>query len=94
VTYEALHSYLIEGLRYGYDLYAPSEERGLADSDVDEAAAPQAVEAREGDVVRVDPLPPTTTFNMVFQSAAENEAAIAAAAEAASAAPAALYTSL
>ena len=28
VTYEALHSYLVEGLRYWYDLYSPSQEGG------------------------------------------------------------------
>jgi hypothetical protein len=28
VTYEALHSYLIEGLRYWYELFPPSQEGG------------------------------------------------------------------
>ncbi len=28
VTYEALQSYLIEGLRYGYELFPPSQEGG------------------------------------------------------------------
>jgi hypothetical protein len=28
VTYEALHSYLIEGLRYWYEKFPPSEEGG------------------------------------------------------------------
>jgi hypothetical protein len=60
-------------------------------ANVDEAAA--SVEVREGDVVRVetvrvDTLPPPSTFKMNFQSAAENEAAIATAAAAASVAPA------
>jgi hypothetical protein len=29
VTYEAFNSYLMEGLRYWYDLYPPSEEGSL-----------------------------------------------------------------
>ncbi len=37
VTYEALHSYLIEGVRYRYD-FPPSQEGGWAN--VDEADAP------------------------------------------------------
>jgi hypothetical protein len=81
VTYEALHSYLIEGLRYWYELYPPSQEGGWAD--VDEADAPVTVEdAREGAVVRVDPasVPPPATFNMVFKSAAASAAPLASAA--------------
>jgi hypothetical protein len=38
VTYEALHSYLIEGLLYWYELFPPSQEGGWAD--VDKADAP------------------------------------------------------
>ncbi len=66
VTYEALYSYLIEGLRYWYKLYSPSQEGWWAD--VDEADAP-AEDAREGAVVRADTVPPPATFNMVFRSA-------------------------
>jgi hypothetical protein len=29
VNYEALHSYLIEGLRYWYELFPPSQEGGV-----------------------------------------------------------------
>ncbi len=64
VTYEALRSYLIEGLRYWYELF-PSG--GWAD--VDESDAP-AEDAREGAVVRVDTVQPPATFKMVFRSAA------------------------
>ncbi len=31
LTYEALHSYLIEGHRYWYELFPPSQEGGWAD---------------------------------------------------------------
>ncbi len=63
VTCEALHSYLIEGLRYWYEKFPPSEVGGWAD--VDEADAPG-----EGTVMRVDPAPPPASFNMVFKAAA------------------------
>ncbi len=68
VTYEALHSYLIEGLRYWYELYPPSQEVWWAD--VDEADAQDTVEdAREarGAVMRVDPVQPPATFSMAFK---------------------------
>ncbi len=71
MTYEALHSYLIEGPRYWYELFLPSQEGGWAD--VDEADAP-AEDAREGAVVRADTVPPPATFNMVFRSAAASAA--------------------
>ncbi len=62
MNYEALHSYLIEGLRYQYELFPPLQEG----ADVDEADAP-AENARESVVVRADTVPPPTTFNMVFR---------------------------
>jgi hypothetical protein len=45
VTYEALHSYLIERLRYWYELFQPSQEGRCAD--VDEADAPNVGAAGE-----------------------------------------------
>jgi hypothetical protein len=59
------------GLCCWYELFSPSEERGWAN--VDEAAVP-IEEAREGDVVPIDTVPPPDTFNMVFQSAAASAA--------------------
>ncbi len=82
MTDEALHSYLIEGLRYWYELFPPSQEGGWAD--VDEADAP-AEDAREGAVVRTDTVPPPATFNMVFRSAAASAAPAAEAGAAADA---------
>jgi hypothetical protein len=67
VTYETPHSYLIEGLRYWYELFPSSQEGGWAD--VDEAEA-QAEDANEGAVLRADTIQPPATFNMVFRSAA------------------------
>ena len=61
VSYEALHSYLIEGLL----VRVISALAGGGWADVDEADAP-AEDAREGAVVRVDSVPPPATF---FQSA-------------------------
>ncbi len=82
VTYEALHSYLIEGLRYSYELFPPSQEGGWAD--LDEADAP-AEDAREDAVVRAATIPPPATFNMVFWWAAASAAPPASAAPAAEA---------
>jgi hypothetical protein len=87
VTYQDLHSYLIEGFRYWYEILTPSQEEGWAD--VDEADAP-AEDAREGAVVHADTVPPHATFNMAFKSAAASaaQAADADAAMDAGAAPA------
>jgi hypothetical protein len=62
VSYEALHSYLIEGLL----VRVISALAGGGWADVDEADAP-AEDAREGAFVRADTVPPPATCNMDFR---------------------------
>jgi hypothetical protein len=71
LTYEALHSYLIEGLRYWYKVFLPLQEGSWAD--VDEADAP-AEDAPEGAALRTDTVPPPATFDMVYRAAAASAA--------------------
>jgi hypothetical protein len=67
VTCKALHSYLIEGLSYWYELYPPPQEGGWTDH-VDKADAPDEENVRA--LSCADTVPPPSTFNMVFRSAA------------------------